>query len=165
MKETKKFFDTNRLNKGYNKSLVYKQSDTGANNGNQYKHVLPPLSIMAEYEEMHPGTIKKVLDLAQKEQEHRHAMELLALTNHEKAVKIGRQSAIILVGIIAFAAVIMAFDGHYMIASIFSLAGFGLIGVASIFQSRKMNVGKVFHKTFDPKYKNSNYKDKKHRRL
>jgi uncharacterized membrane protein len=160
MKETKKFFDTNRLNKGYNKSSVHKQKDSGASRG-QNSHVLPPLDIMAEYEEMNPGTIDKILKMAEKEQDHRHQMEMLAIEKNDKAIKIGRQISLVLVGIIALAAIILTFEGHYMVASIFSIAGFGTIGWASSCHSKKNAPNKTFHKNFDPDYRSPNYKGKK----
>ena len=76
MKETKNFFDTNRLNKGYSTISINKQSDVELS-ANKYKHLLPDIDIMAEYEEMSPGTINKIFDMAKKEQNHRHSIDLL----------------------------------------------------------------------------------------
>lgn len=167
MKETKKFFDVNRLNKGYSNLSIPKQVDTTETNGaaggyrGQYKHILPPMEIMAEYEELNPGTIDKILDMAQKEQNHRHSMDLLTIEKYNRASKLGRKSALILVAIIALAVVILAFGEHYMIASILAIAAFGAVGVASFVHAKQRPVNKVFHKNFDPKYKNPNYKGKK----
>ena len=61
MKETKKFFDANGLNKGYGKALFNKPASLAGSSSNQYKHVMPPLDVMAAYEEISPGTIKKLL--------------------------------------------------------------------------------------------------------
>ena len=80
MKETKIFFDTNSLNKGYNNNnnttSLNKQSDVKIPN-NKYKHLLPDVDIMAEYEEMSPGTINKIFDMAKIEQDHRHSIDLI----------------------------------------------------------------------------------------
>ena len=166
MKETKKFFDTNRLNKGYSKTSINKQSDTGIA-GSQYKHVLPPLDIMAEYEELSPGTINKIFDMAQKEQNHRHSIDLLNIEKHNRATKYGRMCSLALVVIIAVTAIVLAFGEHYMIASIFSIAAFGGIGVVSFIQSGKRfnNKNKVFHKNFDHKNRTHNYKTRSNNRL
>jgi len=77
MKETKKFFDANGLNKGYSKALFSKTSNLAVSSSSQYKHIMPPLDVMAAYEEISPGTIKKIIEMAQKEQNYRHSIELL----------------------------------------------------------------------------------------
>ena len=156
MKETKKFFDTNRLNKGYTKVSNYKQTDTNIIR-NKYTHALPPIDIIAEYEEMNPGTIEKILKMAEKEQNHRFALDIKAADDHKKALNCGRQSAITLVAIISIACVIMAFGGHYIIASIFALSGFGTIVYASSLKIRNNPAYKGSPKNYDPNYKKSNY--------
>lgn len=157
MKETKKFFDTNRLNKGYSKTLANKQNDVEASS-NRYRHVLPPIDIMAEYEEMSPGTTNKIFDMAQKEQNHRHSMDLLNIEKHARATKMGRACSLALVTIISIAVLVLAFGEHYMIASIFSVAAFAGIGTVSFIQSGKRFNNKVFHKNFDHKNRVHNYK-------
>lgn len=157
MKETKKFFDTNHLNKGYTKVSTHKQAPSNnSGQGHQYKHILPPMDIIAEYEELSPGILEKIVAIAQKEQNHRHSMDTLNNEKHNKASDMGRKSALILVAIIALAVVILAFGEHYMVASILAVSAFGSIGVIS--SSYKKPVNKFFHKNFDPKYKNPNYK-------
>ena len=47
MKETKKFFDANGLNKGYSKALFSNPSNLAVSSSSQYKHIMPPLDVMA----------------------------------------------------------------------------------------------------------------------
>jgi len=158
MKETKKFFDANGLNKGYGKALFNKPASLAGSSSNQYKHVMPPLDVMAAYEEISPGTIKKIIDMAQKEQNYRHSLELLNIEKYDKAVKFGKICGVALIGIIALAALILSFGGHYVTASVFSLSAFGMIGVISFLQTSKEPKSKVFHKNFAPKNRGHNHK-------
>ena len=63
MKESKKFFDNNRLNKGYSRVVNFYQSDANLIR-KKYKHVLPPIEMTEQYEELYPGTFEKLLDMA-----------------------------------------------------------------------------------------------------
>ncbi len=157
MKETKKFFDTNRLNKGYSKMSINKQADV-IPTVNQYRHVLPPLDIIAQYEEMSPGVISKIIDMAQKEQNHRHSMDLLNNEKYNRATKFGRMCSLILVAIIAATALALSFGEHYVIAAMFVLVTFGTIGIVSFTQRAKKINNKPFHKNFDRKNRVNNNK-------
>jgi uncharacterized membrane protein len=163
MKETKIFFDTNSLNKGYNNNnnttSLNKQSDVKIPN-NKYKHLLPDVDIMAEYEEMSPGTINKIFDMAKIEQDHRHSIDLINIENHNKAIKMGRIFALALVLIIATATVILASSGYYIVSAIFSVASFATIGTVSIIQSGKRFNNKFIHKNYNHNNKINNYKTK-----
>lgn len=158
MKETKKFFDANGLNKGYSKALFSKTSNLAVSSSSQYKHIMPPLDVMAAYEEISPGTIKKIIEMAQKEQNYRHSIELLNVEKYDRAVKFGKICGVALIGIIAMTVLILAFGGHYMIASVFFLSAFATIGGISFFQSDKRYKNKVFHKNFDQKNRVHNHK-------
>ncbi|KAF8818800.1 hypothetical protein [Rickettsia endosymbiont of Cardiosporidium cionae] len=75
MKEEKKFFEYDRLNKGYaqssynkpNKDLIKKQ----------YINQLPPIDIIEQYEELTPGFCKKLLDMSYQDQLHKNNLELI----------------------------------------------------------------------------------------
>ena len=73
MKERKKFFDNNRLNKGHKKLSNSSQSDANVVR-KKYQHVLPPIDMLEHYEELNPGTLDKLLDMAEREQNHRHSI-------------------------------------------------------------------------------------------
>jgi len=158
MKETKKFFDANGLNKGYSKALFSKTSNLAVSSSSQYKHIMPPLDVMAAYEEISPGTIKKIIEMAQKEQNYRHSIELLNVEKYDRAVKFGKICGVALIGIIAMTVLILAFGGHYMIASVFFLSAFAMIGGISFFQSDKRYKNKVFYKNFDQRNRVHNHK-------
>jgi uncharacterized membrane protein len=49
----------------------------------EYQGMLPPPSIVAEYEKLIPGAAREILDMAKKEQAHRHEKELVDLKREE----------------------------------------------------------------------------------
>lgn len=138
MKENKKFFENNRLNKGYAKTSSYRQSDVSIMH-KKCGHVLPPIDVMAEYEDLNPGTIDKLLDMAQKEQNHRHSLDLLEIEKYNRASKIGRIFSLILVGIISFTTLLLVVISSDKIAITFSALAFSSIALASYFYSRIAN--------------------------
>lgn len=125
MKESKKFFEDNRLNRGAAQGSKNK-SDNDNGLYAKYKHVLPPLDVLEQYEELHPGTVARLLDMAKKEQEHRHAMELRAFKKHHKAVKLGRL-VLVALGTVVIASSLSVISGYGAIATIILAAA--LLGV------------------------------------
>lgn len=83
MKETKTFFTNgNRLNKGYGKMQYQKQHDQGQYR-KKFENALPPSDLLAEYEEMYPGATAKIMDMAYKEQLHRHKLDNVVAANNK----------------------------------------------------------------------------------
>ncbi len=95
MKETKNFFTkNNRLNKGYSKPLNSRELDNNFYR-KKFQHILPPIDVMSEYENLHPGTLEKLINMAQKEQIHRHDLDLKNLKAYEKNAKISKICALV----------------------------------------------------------------------
>ena len=141
MKETKKFFDNNCLNRGYSKVSNFKRNDTRSMS-NQYQHVLPPIDMMEQYEEVHPGTFDKLFDMSEKEQNHRHSMDLLTIEKYNKATCLGRVFALVFVGIISIASLMLVIAGSVLAASIFASSAFASIAIMSYLYSKNpMNKG------------------------
>ncbi|ASX27677.1 hypothetical protein BA173_02030 [Rickettsia sp. MEAM1 (Bemisia tabaci)] len=90
MKETKSFFTkNNRLNKGYAKSFHSNEIDKNFYR-KKFEHILPPIDTVTEYENIYPGTLEKLVNMAQKEQAHKHEIELQNLKIKEKVAKLTR---------------------------------------------------------------------------
>lgn len=128
MKESKKFFEDNRLNRGFTQTSRNNKSDNDNHNAlyAKYKHVLPPLDVLEQYEELHPGTVQKLLEMAKREQDHRHSMELRAFKKHHKAVKLGRL-VLVALGTVVIASSLSVISGYGAIATIILAAA--LLGV------------------------------------
>lgn len=90
MKETKRFFNkNNRLNKGYAKTFSVNESDNNFYR-KKFEHILPPIDLISEYENIYPGTLKELMNMAQKEQAHKHAIDLKNLKTQERIAKLTR---------------------------------------------------------------------------
>ncbi len=128
MKETKNFFTkNNRLNKGYSKPLNSREQDNNFYR-KKFEHILPPIDVMSEYENIHPGTLEKLISMAQKEQTHRHALELKNLEVQEKATKVSKVCALVF-GIFLLSSIIfLILLEKFIIAGIMILfiIGFGM---------------------------------------
>lgn len=149
MKETKNFFSSNnRLNKGYTKVSNFKESDRSFYR-KQYEHVLPPIDVMEEYENLHPGTLAKLINMAEKEQLHRHQVELKNLEVYKNLTQKGRISAVIFVFIVCVTTIILAMVGNLMLAGIFAVTAFLIIGIGTFLSpmrfSKKNHYKKIDH--------------------
>lgn len=69
-------------------------------------NILPPTEVLKGYESLSPGSIKKLLDMASKEQEHRHKWQEEHLKVHARIYKWGQILAfiynILLLGLILY---------------------------------------------------------------
>lgn len=83
MKETKKFFvRENKLNRGYTSG---NDGDLRDKNIDELIDVLPPIDVMAQYEEMHPGFVGSISKYLENEQKHRHKLEMQAKEDEKAA--------------------------------------------------------------------------------
>jgi uncharacterized membrane protein len=150
MKETRKFFDNNHLNKGYSyntKSLISSIKQ-------QYNYMLPESDIIAEYEELYPGTLEKLLDMAKQEQEHRHEMDKLMLKRHDQAVAMGRVYAMILSALVFAIAGFLTWSGNVMTALLFASLPFGV--VITLFRQAKKLSADDYHNKNQSRIPNKN---------
>ncbi len=163
MKETKKFFNNNRLNKGYNRTLNFKQSDAYMIR-KKYQHVLPPIDMIEQYEDLNPGTLEQLLYMAEKEQNHRHSMELLITEKYIRAMRIGRMSAFVFVIIISITTLMLALDNNINLAAIFAISAFACITISSFFFSkdniRNISVHHRKYNNHNQSYRSSDKKNK-----
>ena len=134
MKESKKFFDKNRLNKGYS-GVNAKQSDASVIR-KKYQHILPPIEMLEEYEELNPGTFEKLFNMAEKEQKHRHSMDLLTTEKYIRATHLGRMFALVFVILVAITTLTLVVAGSIISSSVFAISAFACITIISYFYSK-----------------------------
>lgn len=146
MKESKNFFNNNRLNKGYSK-VNPRKSDAGVIR-KKYQHILPPIEIMEEYEELNPGTCESIFTMAEKEQKHRHSMDILTMEKYSKAVCLGRIFALIFIVLIAIATLILAVTRSIVLSSVFTISTFICITIISYFYSKKTAYKEAVYKQY-----------------
>lgn len=100
MRENKNFFaNNNRLNKGYLEVKDHRESDNSFYR-KKFDHVLPPIELIEQYEEIYPGTLAKLMIMAEKEQKHRQQMDIKAIEAQEYMAKKSRISSIIFIALI-----------------------------------------------------------------
>jgi uncharacterized membrane protein len=130
MKESKKFFDNNYLNKGHEKKerdFDFIQQNKSNIFDNKRGHLLPPIEVIEYYEDISPGTLEKLLTMAQKEQEHRHSMILMALERKNKEIMLGRLFLLTFVLLVCVTTFLLSVSGYLNVASIFSFSAFASI--------------------------------------
>ncbi|WP_410520934.1 DUF2335 domain-containing protein [Candidatus Tisiphia endosymbiont of Dioctria rufipes] len=147
MKESKSFFaSNNRLNKGYSKINNNPREKDNSFYRKKFEHVMPPIDLMEEYENLHPGTLAKLIAMAEKEQTHRQQMDIKSIEVYENITKKGRVSAVIFMIMVCITTLILAMFGHFMIASIFTVSVFLVIGAGLFLSSTKFTRQKDYHR-------------------
>lgn len=155
MKETKKFFNNNRLNRGYSKTSNVKQGDAHMIR-KKYQHVLPPIDIMEQYEDLNPGTLEKLFRMATKEQNHRHSTDLLVIEKNISAMRLGRMSALMFIVIVSVATLMLALTENIALAFVFAISAFTCITIVSYLYSRNS----THNRSMNNKYNNKQHNNK-----
>ncbi len=136
MKETKTFFDkNNRLNKGYAK-IDPTESDINLYR-KKFQNILPPLDLISQYEDIHPGTLNRLIEIIEQEQKNKHELEIAQLKSREKTVKIKKVFALASIVLIAIATVLLWLFGGSLIALVFCCSAFAALAVAPILSCKK----------------------------
>lgn len=158
MKETKKFFENNRLNRGNAKVYSAKQSDEAIIR-KKHQHILPPIDVMEQYEELHPGTLEKLIEMSQKEQAHRHKMDVENDQTLKKSMSFGRVFSLIFVALVAVCSMLIMFAaGSIILASIFVASAFLSIIVIA-YLSLKSQAQKIYSNyRYNNQGRNKNYR-------
>lgn len=92
---------------------------------------LPPPELLQHYESVHEGFAERIISMAEKEQEHRHNAETVAIDGSLSAEKRGQVFAFLLSGAVVLGSIYLIATGHEVSGSI--LAGGTLTGLAYIF--------------------------------
>lgn len=174
MIEKKSFFtENNKLNKGY-------KSERKSSAKESAKINLPDAEVLAEYEAMQPGITLKMVEMTAKEQEHRHAVEVIHLKMQKTALRMGRIFAVFTVIAICYTSLTLAANNMQDSAILFASIGFLAVAISSLvgrnkicasdsynrpknFVNQVKNVSDREVKSFD-KDANSSYKSRYRRR-
>lgn len=142
MKDIKNFFDkNNRLNKGYSRLPNVQESDNSFYH-KKFAHILPPIDIMQEFENLHPGTLGRLIDMAEKEQHHRHALDLVNLDAQTRALKSGRNYALVFMLAVCVTTLVLAIIVGTYVGIVFASIAFISVGAISFLPFKK-NTQKV----------------------
>lgn len=136
MKETKKFFTSNNLNKGYAKAMPEIKTESVNANSQLGLGYLPPVQILAEYEELFPGFVEKLLKIAEQEQKHRHHLELEEQKKAQKAEILGKFFGMIMLVVLAVVVFLLCIIGSEEAGIILTVLSFSTV-VFFYFRSNK----------------------------
>ncbi len=92
---------------------------------------LPRAADLYEYEQVHPGLANRIVNMAEREQQHRHQIETAQVENPYRLAKYGQVYGFLaLLTVLAFAAWLVA-AGHPGWAT--AVSGLDVVGVAAVF--------------------------------
>ncbi|MGI4775412.1 MAG: DUF2335 domain-containing protein [Janthinobacterium lividum] len=131
MKEIKNFFNKDiKLNKGY-ASIPNKRDTNSENYQKKFSHILPPIDLITEFEDIYPGTLARIMEMSENEQHHSHALDIASTEAQSRNAKFGRVCAVIIVAFICFTTLLLAVLGQSMVAIFF--ACFAFLSIAAIY--------------------------------
>lgn len=137
MKESKHFFNKDiRLNKGY--TSIDNKNDTSENHRKKYAHILPPIDLITEFEDIHPGTLARIIEMAESEQRHNHALNIADSKSQDLNIRFGKVCSVIVVALICVTTSILAMLNEPQIASLFAISLFAFLITSYLF-SRSSN--------------------------
>lgn len=173
MKESKTYFSQdNRLNKGYSNDKDTNKEPDQSFFKRKFDGIFPSVETICSLEEIKPGSLDKIINIAQKEQEHRHAMEKTNAEIYSRARRMGNFFGLITVAIISFATVEIARQGNNSLATIFCVSGFlAIFGVSLLSYIKAANLKKERNdrrpqqnnKNFSRNNNHNNYRHKNRR--
>ena len=148
----KNFYSNDRLNKGYQEVLEKSETSEKPQGYSRdlltkrYESLLPPMEVISEYENISPGILEKIVKMAQLEQEHRFALEKVALSSNERTRKLATIFGAMTVSIIS-ASTIMIAQSDSKTALIFaSIAFTAIFGISLLsFLRRRGNYDRSKH--------------------
>lgn len=157
MREVKSFFiQDNSLNKGYTKL----NDDENTYNKKLHQN-MPPVDVISAYEKLYPGTLAKLLEALDKEQNHIHSRDNVVNKMQTKAFALGRLFGLLSILIIGYVVLSLASNGMLVGGLIFALIAFlGIFGVSFISAKRPFRRNSYDGNGFRRKHKHNFNRDR-----
>ena len=97
---SKAFFSSrvSRLNKGYEKDKVNKFSGGIG----KLDKILPPIEVISQYEEIYPGTLEKLIEIANKDQQNRYSISRKIIKSKARGKFFGHICRVVSLFIVCF---------------------------------------------------------------
>ncbi len=143
-KRMKTYYGNDRLNRGHKVETEiknYAEKTAEENISLKYEYLLPPIEVLSGYEEIFPGTLERILNMAKKEQELKYELEKCSLLVAEKVKKLGIIFAFLIICVICTSAACIAYT-DLKTALIFSLIAFSAVFGVSLLS--KFSSGRNF---------------------
>lgn len=107
--------------------------------------ILPPASILDSYEELLPGSVEILFEMAEREQKNRHDREQAQFAAHIRSHRIGQFFGFVVSLSIVISVSYLALQGQEDTAITLALSGFGALALASLISSRSRKKGRTPH--------------------
>ncbi len=121
---------TNNRNRKYSNDR--NQKDYGFRAEPRAHNILPSAGVLESYEEIAPGSVNKILEMAKLEQEHRHAWENKYLKSMAYTTRVGQLLGFALAVILIYTAMALIMDKNETLASVIVFSGFSFLMIAAL---------------------------------
>ncbi len=118
--------------------------------------ILPPASVLDSYEELLPGSVEILFDMAEREQKNRHEREQAQFEAHTRSHRIGQFFGFITSLAIVISVSYLALRGEEETAITLALSGFGALVLVSLISSRNRKKTRHKHHHSSPRNSNNN---------
>jgi uncharacterized membrane protein len=122
-KETRDFFaQDNRLNKGYADSST-KESDKSFFR-KRFEHLFPPVDVLQAFEDLHEGSVERIIAMAEAEQVNRKKLEETRVLVNERMSRIYVAAEVMVMCVVCFTVISLNNSGSHFTAMFFGFAAF-----------------------------------------
>ena len=125
------FYKNNSVNKGY-QAVESTSQDHTIDASNQKFPFLDPV-VLEVFESSHPGSMEKIIQMAEREQKHKHAYEISHLQSYARSRMFGQIISFIALLLISYVTMKMALEGNTNMAIILSTLYFVSVFSVSLF--------------------------------
>jgi uncharacterized membrane protein len=95
--------------------------------------VLPSPEILQEYEYASEGTVARLLEMAESEQDRRNAWENEYLRFHKKSLRLGQLFGFLLLVSVIWGTIYLGSIGQEKVAMVLAVSGFAAVAASSLF--------------------------------
>jgi uncharacterized membrane protein len=122
-KETRDFFSQdNRLNKGYANSSL-KESDKSFFR-KRFEHLFPPVDVLQAFEDLHEGSVERIISMAEKEQVNRQKSEETKALVNERMSRIYVVAEVMVMSVVCFTVISLNNSGSSFVSMFFAFCAF-----------------------------------------
>ncbi|MCE3233058.1 MAG: putative rane protein [Rickettsiaceae bacterium] len=95
--------------------------------------ILPPPSVLQEYEYASDGAAARIIEMAEVEQDRRNKWEIEYMRFYKKSLRIGQLFGFLLLALVVLAVMSLSAQGKDQVAQVLGGSAFFAVAVASIF--------------------------------
>jgi uncharacterized membrane protein len=115
-----------------NREKSYSNKPFDSNGEFRQNNILPAPGILESYEEISPGSVKIIMDMAKTEQAHRHKWENDYLRAMAYTSRVGQLLGFALAVILIYSCIILSVDRNEQLASVIAFSGFAFLMIAAL---------------------------------